>query len=136
MFIQYFCEKSKFMENAVQIIGGKFLIQGATNITDIKDYRNGRFNCPITITFYPDGIVYEKQALELANSQRDIMISEAKAFIALHSEFYKNFHITFLRDFSEVSLTPHDTRSLPPKVNSLVMYPHYQLVEAEEFEAK
>jgi len=100
------------MQKVLEKQKGKFLIGYCDNSEDITLFKSGYLSETLRITFYPNTIMSEEECSIYTSEMKTEVIEEAKKIAADNFEFYKNFDLSFYREFSGYCLGYNLNRQL------------------------
>jgi len=97
------------MQKKINFEKGTLIIRYCDSSQDISVYQSGEFTEPIKFTFIPNPNIQmtEKSCAYYTNEVMPVIIEEAKSVIFTNNEFYTNFEINLISQFSGFNLERH-----------------------------
>jgi len=107
---------------------GNFEISHPMPTQNIDDYRRGNVN-PFRITFVPNGIMNNNEALKYSNQYYEEIVMEAKKIIASREDFFKYVDIIFDECFTGTAYEKNDIFPNQHRTINTWCYPKYRWKE-------
>lgn len=110
------------MQKEIKKAKGQFVIGYLQNSDDIKLYDNANYSDLIKVLFIPNLKIKEQECKKYLNDFIPELENEIKIIINENQSFYKNFNISFDREFTGVSLFRDDINPDTLNVSDTTMY--------------